>query len=751
GGLSGATSNPFNITVGAATRLGFRVQPTNTAAGGTITPAVQVEVQDAGGNRVTSASNSIVMAIGTNAGGGTLTGTTTVSAVNGVAAFSTLSIDKIGTGYTLAASTSLLTGATSATFNITGGTATKLAFIVQPSTTAGGATMAQVQVEVQDAGGNRVTTATNPITLGFGTNAGPGASLSGTNPVSAVGGVASFNNLSIDSAGIGYTLTAAASGLSGATSNTFTITVGAANKLGFRVQPTSTTAGAFITPGVQVEVQDAGGNRVTSASNSIAIAIGTNPSGGLLSGTTPVSATNGLATFSNLSIDKIGTGYTLAASTSLLTGATSAAFDITGGTATKLAFSAQPTNATGGATMAQVQVEVQDAGGNRVTTATNSITVAIGTNPGPGTLGGTKTVTASAGVATFSTLSIDSAGNGYTLTANATGLSGTTSNPFNITVGAAAKLGFLVQPSPATGGATITPPVQVEVRDAGGNRVTSASTSITVALGTNPKNGTLGGTKTIPASSGLASFSTLSIDSAATYTLTANGGGLTGATSSSFTISVGVASKLAFHVQPANATAGVAIAPAVQVEVQDAGGNRVTGYTNNVTVAFGTNAGSGTLSGTKTVAASAGLASFSTLSVDKAAAGYTLAATATGVGTGATSTTFTISHAAADHLVFTAQPANSQVAPQTLNAITIEIRDAFENLVTNGTNSVTMAITGGTGTAGAALGGTASKSAVGGIVTFSDLTIDLTGNGYTLDAIASGLTGATSDPFNMTP
>ena len=116
-----------------------------------------------------------------------------------------------------------------------------------------------------------------------------------------------------------------------------------------------------------------------------------------------------------------------------------------------------------------------------------------------------------------------------------------------------------------------------------------------------------------------------------------------------------------------------------------------------------------------------------------------------------TSTAFAISHAAADHLVFTAQPANSQVAPQTLNAITIEIRDAFDNLVTNGTNSVTMAITGGTGTAGAVLGGTASKSAVGGIVTFSDLTIDLTGNGYTLDAIASGLTGATSDPFNMTP
>ena len=41
------------------------------------------------------------MAIGTNPGGGTLSGTTTVAAVAGVATFSNLSINKAGTGYTL--------------------------------------------------------------------------------------------------------------------------------------------------------------------------------------------------------------------------------------------------------------------------------------------------------------------------------------------------------------------------------------------------------------------------------------------------------------------------------------------------------------------------------------------------------------------------------------------------------------------------------------------------------------------------
>ena len=44
------------------------------------------------------------------------------------------------------------------------------------------------------------------------------------------------------------------------------------------------------------------------------MAIGTNPGGGTLSGTNPVAAVSGVATFANLSIDKAGNGYTLTAS-----------------------------------------------------------------------------------------------------------------------------------------------------------------------------------------------------------------------------------------------------------------------------------------------------------------------------------------------------------------------------------------------------------------------------------------------------
>ena len=58
----------------------------------------------------------MTLAIGTNPGGGTLSGTTTVAAVNGVATFSNLSINKVGTGYTLTASDGSLTAATSSSF-----------------------------------------------------------------------------------------------------------------------------------------------------------------------------------------------------------------------------------------------------------------------------------------------------------------------------------------------------------------------------------------------------------------------------------------------------------------------------------------------------------------------------------------------------------------------------------------------------------------------------------------------------------
>src|SRR5438876_676674 len=117
--LNSATASP----PGPATRLVFTVQPSATLAGSPISPAVKVAAQNDAGTTDPSFTGSVTVALGTpNPSGGTLSGTKMVTAVNGVATFSTLSIDKPGNGYTLQATATVAgatSAATSAAFNIT--------------------------------------------------------------------------------------------------------------------------------------------------------------------------------------------------------------------------------------------------------------------------------------------------------------------------------------------------------------------------------------------------------------------------------------------------------------------------------------------------------------------------------------------------------------------------------------------------------------------------------------------------------
>jgi chitodextrinase len=107
-----------------------------------------------------------------------------------------------------------------------------------------------------------------------------------------------------------------------------------------------------------------------------------------------------------------------------------------------LIFGQQPTDSTAAAVIAPpVTVEVRDAWNNvRTADNTTGVTLSINSNPGGGTLSGTATRTAAAGIATFADLSIDRAGIGYTLDAASPGLSGDASVSFDISAGAAASV-----------------------------------------------------------------------------------------------------------------------------------------------------------------------------------------------------------------------------------------------------------------------------------------------------------------------
>jgi hypothetical protein len=102
---------------------------------------------------------------------------------------------------------------------------------------------------------------------------------------------------------------------------------------------------------------------------------------------------------------------------------------------------------------------------------------------------------------------------------------------------------------------------------------------------------------------------------------------------------------LAFFTQPSTTVAGVEIAPAVQVAVVDSLGRIDTTFDGGITLSLVSSTVGAALSGTTTVFATSGVATFSDLSVSPAGAGYALRASVAGLAA-VTSGSFDISAAA---------------------------------------------------------------------------------------------------------
>ena len=94
-----------------------------------------------------------------------------------------------------------------------------------------------------------------------------------------------------------------------------------------------------------------------------------------------------------MTIDKSGSGYSLAATAAGAASGASASFDVTAGAAAQLAFIVQPSSPFQGSAIAPaVQVSARDAFGNTVTGFGGSVTIAIGANPSSGALSGTTMI-----------------------------------------------------------------------------------------------------------------------------------------------------------------------------------------------------------------------------------------------------------------------------------------------------------------------------------------------------------------------
>ncbi|MGO8826430.1 MAG: hypothetical protein ACLQU9_14500, partial [Acidimicrobiales bacterium] len=485
-------------------------------------------------------------------------------------------------------------------------------------------------------------------------------------------------------------------------SGSFKIAAGVATQLKFVSpggQPVNGTGGtpfATVAHPVEVQIEDSAGNPVLSDNTAVTLAIGTNPSGdGSLSGCSTGTTVNGLATFTGCKIDKIGTGYTLtatdAADNLTVPSAPSNPFNITVGPPAQLSFTTSPgTTVAGDPFGPQPVVAIQDLGGNQ-TTATSTVSLAIGPGSPAGNLSGCTSTTTS-GVATFSGCKINNPGNGYTLVASDGTLTPGTSNQFNIVTAALTSLKVVPATNTPTAGTAFN--VTITELDQSGFPFPgppNGNQTITFSGPSNSPNGTTPlYTNPVNFSGGIGTTS-ITLYDAQTTTLTAQLGSSVTGTSGNITVSP-LTTPVSFTVaNPGTQTAGIQFSETITAA--DQYGNAASGYTGNHTLTFTgpSNAPNGkppSYPAQVNFAAGVGTAN---ITLYAAQASTTLRATATGPSLTGTSTAFTVNPGAPGSFSVTNPGTQTAGTPF---SVTITATDSYGNAAGNYTGPQTLSFTG---------------------------------------------------------
>ena len=195
-----------------------------------------------------------------------------------------------------------------------------------------------------------------------------------------------------------------------------------ASRLVFTVEPTPGTTGQVIAPPVQVSIEDASGNLVSTAHNVVTLTLQPNPTAASLGGTSVVNASGGKATFADLRVGHAGTGYALAASSPGLTGASSAGFSVAAGVAAAIAPNGGDGQmaAVGAAVNRPPSVIITDAAGNPMPDVAVTFTVTAG----GGSVEGAAPISGIDGIAPVGSWTLGSSPGANALRAAAGGLVG---------------------------------------------------------------------------------------------------------------------------------------------------------------------------------------------------------------------------------------------------------------------------------------------------------------------------------------
>ncbi len=554
--------------------------------------------------------------------------------------------------------------------------------------------------------------------------------------------MATFSNLIFNTAG-NYTLTVSDGSLAAATTGSVTVSPAAASKLVITQTPGSGTAGQALGTAFQIAVADAFGNVVTSNSSTLAVTIANGPAGFASGSTTSIAAVSGIATFSNLIFNTAGS-YTLSVSDGSLTGATSGSFPVSPAAASYPVNCADavdrcdepsPEPVAAGRDQGSVrqrrhwQQLIRDGRPGKRSRDIRQRQHDVG--DGRQRRGHVQQPDAQCDGhlhAERERRFVDRSHlrqrhDQQLLDRQPVGHHPIADRRYRWPGAGNGPLGC--------GGERLRQHRHVEYING----------HVTVLSG--PGGFASGSTTSVAAVNGVASFSNLIFNTAGTYTLSVSDGSLTGATTSAITISPAAASKLAITQAPTTGTAGQASGTSLTVAIEDAFGNVVTGNSSSVTVALASGPAGFASGSTTSAAAVNGVATFSKL-IFNTAGTYTLSVSGASLS-GATSGSFTVSAAAASKLLVNQAP-SAGVAGQALSpSLTVSVEDAFGNVVTGNSSTVTVS---SAGPAQLASNSTASVAAVNGIATFSALYLDATGS-YTLSVSDGSLTGATTGSFTV--
>ena len=232
----------------------------------------------------------------------------------------------------------------------------------------------------------------------------------------------------------------------------------------------------------------------------------------------------------------------------------------------------------------------------------------------------------------------------------------------------------------------ISPAITVQIENQSGVVQTADTSAVTLSIAQGA--GSLAGTQTVNAVKGVATFNNILIDGTGTYALEATDGNDVPGTSASFTVTASPVEEdhLVFLQQPGTVIPGAVMTPAVEVEVEDPNGNLIS---TNAPISLAVSTGPGLLTGTSTVAAVNGIATFSNL-VFPTVGGYTLSATSTAAAP-TTSSQFNVGY----HLVFAQSPMSVVAGNNIAATVIVEVEDQNGNLVTNQNPTVSLAVSSG--------------------------------------------------------